>query len=851
MLNWLGLDKLFTLVARKLIYYWIRTKVLPENLAELDLDPNKPVCYVLQTRFLSNLLVLETETRNLKLPRALSRIKSPLLKEDRAVFFLTRSDTATPLQKNRFEYSPRYVRLVQAARANPELDVQLVPVSILWGRSPDKENSIFKILFADSWATPGTLKQIITVMLHGRQTLVKFSAPVSLRSIVNEGLSEERCLRKLSRVLRVHFHRQREVAIGPDLSHRRTLVNSILAAPGVQTSVAEAAAKEGVAREVAEARARQYAQEIAADYSHPIIRLFDVFLTWLWTRLYDGVEVHHFEDVAKLAHTHEIIYVPCHRSHIDYLLLSYVIYHRGLMTPHIAAGANLNIPVAGSLMRRAGAFFLRRSFKGNQLYGTVFNEYLHLMISKGYSIEYFIEGGRSRTGRLLQPRPGMLSMTVRSYLRDYSRPIAFVPAYIGYERLFEGRTYIGELQGKAKKKENIWDLLMTVRKLKKQFGQVHLNFGEPILLEPLLNQANHAWRETSAADTMKTPWLTQTIDVLAETISTHVNQAAVINPINLLALALLSSPKHAMDEDALVRQIGLYRKLVKNGCYSNRIELTTLDSKAVVAYGQQLNMVQRRKHPLGDLLYLHEEEALLLTYFRNNVLHVFALPSLVACLFLYNGELRREQVIGLVRAVYPFLRSELFLPWAIEDIDAVINQHIDQMIAMGLLIQRSQDTVSCTSPNSEEYAQLTVLGRAVRQTVVRYYMVISLLTNQGSGNLSQKRLEDLCYLLAQRLSFLYEFNAPEFFDKALFRNFIDTAKKTGHLKADADNALVFDARLVEIAAQAQLILPADIRQTTQQITRVSDAEVAAALTAVEKKTEKRTDKKKTKEKSAV
>lgn len=840
MANWFGLDKLFILTARKVLYYWVRTQVLPENLAELKLDPNKPVCYVLQTRFYSNLLVLETETKRHGLPRALGPMKGELLlKENRSLFFLTRSESGGPLQKNRFEYSPRYVRLVQAVMQNPELDVQIVPVSILWGRSPDKESSIFKILFADSWATPGIFKQLMTIVLHGRSTLVKFSPPVSLRGIVNEGIGEERTLRKLSRVLRVHFHRQREVAIGPDLSHRRTLVNNILAAAPVQAALADAMRKDNVSRQEAENRAREYANEIAADYSHPIVRIFDLFLTWLWTRLYDGVNVHHFEEVARLAQDHEIIYVPCHRSHIDYLLISYAIYKRGLMTPHIAAGANLNMPVVGSLLRRAGAFFLRRTFKGNMLYGAVFNEYLHLMISKGYSIEYFIEGGRSRTGRLLQPRPGMLNMTTRSFLRDSSRPIAFVPAYIGYERLFEGRTYIGELQGKTKKKENVFDLIMTVRKLKKNFGKVHLSFGEPILLEGMLDKANLAWRGTEVDENAKLPWLSQTVDQLAERINTNINSAAVVNPINLLALALLSTPKHAMDEDALVSQLGLCRRLIKHGDYNERVEMTELDSLGIIAYGEQLKMVQRRKHPLGDLLFLHEEDALLLTYFRNNVLHLFTLPSLIACLFLYNGELRRAQVVSLVRSVYPFLRSELFLPWSLEEVDERVNFYTDLLIEFGLLIQRNSETVTCTSPNSEEYAQLTVLGRAVRQTLIRYYMLVTLLTHQGSDTMSQKRLEDLCHLLAQRLSFLYEFNAPEFFDKALFRNFIDTLKKTGHLSITPSNALGFDERLVEVAAQAQLILPAEIRQTIQQITRVSDEEIEQALAATEKKDKKK------------
>jgi glycerol-3-phosphate O-acyltransferase len=131
---------------------------------------------------------------------------------------------------------------------------------------------------------------------------------------------------------------------------------------------------------------------------------------------------------------HEIVYVPCHRSHIDYLLLSYIIIRKGLTPPHIAAGANLNLPLVGSLLRRGGAFFLRRSFKGEPLYAAVFHEYLHLMLARGFPIEYFIEGGRSRSGRMLTPKAGILGMTVQSFIREHARPLLFVPVYIGYEK---------------------------------------------------------------------------------------------------------------------------------------------------------------------------------------------------------------------------------------------------------------------------------------------------------------------------------------------------------------------------------------------------------------------------------
>lgn len=837
MINWLG--NFFLLLARKLLYVFVRTTILPENLKELGLDPDKPVCYVLQTRFFSNLLVLETETRKAGLPRALKPMQSPLLKENRSLFFLTRSDNPSPLQRNRFAYSPRFVSLVQAVRANPGLDVQLVPVMILWGRSPDKENSLFKLLFADSWATPGMFRQLVTILIHGRQTFVRFNPPVSLRALADEGLSEEMTLRKLARVLRVHFRRQREAAIGPDLSHRRTLVNSLLASPSVQQAILQEAESKKISREKATERALKYADEVAADYSYPVIRFFDIMLTWLWTRLYDGVEVHHFDDVRRLAHDHEIVYVPCHRSHIDYLLLSYVIFHRGLMTPHIAAGANLNIPVVGSLMRRAGAFFLRRSFKGNFLYAAVFNEYLHLITAKGYSIEYFVEGGRSRTGRLLAARTGMLSMTLRSYLRDHKRPIVFIPAYIGYEKLMEGKTYVGELAGKPKQKESVWGLIRSVRKIQKVFGKVQLSFGEPIYLEKLLDEEYPAWRETPVVEDKKTPWMTSTIDRLAGQITTNINNTAAVNPVNLLSFVLLSTPKHAMDEEALARQLDLYRHLLAAVPYSDRITLTPLQGEEIIAYGEQLKILYRIKHPLGDMMGVNDEQAMLLTYFRNNVLHLFMLPSLVACLMQHNNELYRVQVTQLVRNIYPFMRSELFLPWCDESVDAVIQQWLDALVDSGLLIARNNEQLICPSPTSSSYAELNVLAQGVRQSLQRYFMTVSLLTQQGSGRISRKRLEDLCHLLAQRLSILHEFSAPEYFDKTVFRSFIETLINSGVVQGDEEGNLRFDDRLIKIASEARLILDAETRQAIQQITRITEQEIANAVAATEgKKKEK-------------
>ncbi len=195
---------------------------------------------------------------------------------------------------------------------------------------------------------------------------------------------------------------QRASTIGPDLSHRRTLVAQMLKTADVRQ---RRAPRNAGARLDAPRRAACRAQVRRGNRRElfPGLRALHGGDCWAGcgTGCIDGVEFEHVEKLNEIGDGAEIIYVPCHRSHMDYLLLSYVIYRKGFAVPHVAAGVNLNMPVIGRFLRKGGAFFLRRSFKGDALYAAVFAKYLGFMMARGHPLEYFIEGGRSRTGRLL------------------------------------------------------------------------------------------------------------------------------------------------------------------------------------------------------------------------------------------------------------------------------------------------------------------------------------------------------------------------------------------------------------------------------------------------------------------
>jgi len=798
----------------------VRVTIKPDDAAAAIAARPRPVCYVLERESQTDLAVLSMVCASLRLPRLERRLRMGKRRADKAYFELMRP---TGLFTTRDAVrAPRYlVQLVAAAAAHPEVDVDLLPVAIFWGRAPHREASLWGLLFAEDWVLVGRFRKVLNVLFNGRNTLVHFGEPVRLRDALQDGMSQQRGVRWILRNLRSNLRAQRASTIGPDLSHRRTLVAQLLKTADVRSVVRREMQARGWSRRAALLAARKYAVEIAANYSQSFVRFMSVMLGWLWNRLYDGVDFEHVEKLNEFGDGAEIIYVPCHRSHMDYLLLSYVIYRKGFAVPHVAAGINLNLPVIGRFLRMGGAFFLRRTFRGDDLYATVFAKYLGIMMTRGHSLEYFIEGGRSRTGRLLSPRTGMLSMTVRAYFRDPKRPVVFMPVYFGYERIVEGRTYIGELSGQPKEKESVLGLLKAVVSvLRSKLGKVHVNLGEPILLDALLSRRNPDWRSAHPGDSeSRSGWISDAIGDLATRINIEINAAAAVTPINLVAMAILATPRQALPEVDLVRQVELYQSLLRDAPYGPLVTIPSDSGAQMIRYAETMGMLERQAHPLGDIMRMNTENAVLATYYRNNILHLFAMPSLLACCFVSNAGMRTADIRRLVWRVYPYISAELFLRWDEASVGAVADSLLETFARLNLL-QANADRSEWQRPASTslEAIRLSVLAQATIQTIERYYLAIALLLQAGSGAITQEALEQRCHLMAQRMSVLYGLNSPEFFDKSLFRNFIDLLRRRNVIQASEDGRLSFGEPLLGVAADAQLVLSEQIRHSILQVT---------------------------------
>jgi len=816
MSDFTAFERLALPIVRWLVTLWVRPSVLPDDVST-QRDPERVPVYALEKRSVIDLAVLEYVCRARALPEPLApvgaagELRSSLLFLERRTGFLgQRIDRRMP----------EALRVLTAAAGSDSLfDPEIVPVSFFWGRAPDRDRSWFRLLVAEDWDIGGRFRKLLSLLLNGRNLLVLFGEALPLQPTLSETRGLPRGPRRVWRQLRVQFRNQRAATIGPDLSHRRTIVAEVLRTKAVRDAVRQDIRDRKLTRRAALQTARGYAYEIAANYSHAFVVFMSGALGRLWNRLYDGVELANFSSLQSVDEGSEIIYVPCHRSHMDYLLLSYVVYHKGFAVPHIAAGINLNMPVIGSLLRRGGAFFLRRSFGGNAAYAAVFSRYLGTIMARGHSIEYFIEGGRSRTGRLLRPKTGMLAMTVRAYVRNPARPVVFVPIYIGYERLVEGRTYIGELSGRPKEKESILGMLRTLPELRSRFGKVYVSFGEPLPLDNLLARHLPGWNRQQTLTEEKPAWLSPLCTDLAHQIMTRINAAACVTPVNLLGTVLLATPRQRMGEGDLVRQLELYASLMRQAPYSARVWVTPLDGQSMIRHGDALRMLYRQPHPLGDVIGMTESNAVLAGYYRNNVLHLLLMPSLLACAFLNNAAVTRADLLRLAGRVYPYVADEYFLHWRDDELPAVVDELLEDLLNHGLLTASAERGEWRRPPaESSEAVQLSVLARLTVPILERYYLSISLLLRSGSGKLTQEALELQCQLTAQRMAMLYELNSPEFFDRALFGNFVERLRERGVVDEDGEGKLVFDPTVLEaVAADAQLVLHEQIRNSILQV----------------------------------
>ncbi|OJF69850.1 glycerol-3-phosphate 1-O-acyltransferase [Alteromonas sp. V450] len=792
----------------------VKAHSIPVNVeTELGIDKNKPIVYLLPTNSITDQLALRMSAQSLGLPSPTETLKLAG-REYSSTLFLRKTQPIFRAEAKDTDIEAVFTELFHLHRDHENLDLQVVPVYVTWGRAPGRGNPGLGDLIADK-AAPSWLRKLFIVLFLGRDNFINYSKAVSARTMSNQHGSDQSIAHKLVRVASTHFQRKRQSMTGPMLLERQELNNSVLGSDAVRRAIAEESRSKKVSHEKAKQTAQSYITEIAADYREGLIRFGDRLLTRIWNKIYNGISVGHADRIRELAaNGHEIIYVPCHRSHMDYLLLTYVIYHEGMVTPHIAAGINLNFWPIGKVFRRGGAFFLRRSFAGNKLYTAVFREYLELLFNKGYSVKYYPEGGRSRTGRLIPPKTGMLAMTIQAMVKGVNRPVSIVPVYIGYENVMEVKSYLNELKGSKKEKESNLQVFSAIKKLK-NYGHGYVNFGEPIQLSQFLESHVPDWRECRDAEPEKKPaWLTPAVNALANDVMTRINRAAALNGMALTSLCLLSSKTQTMSESELKRALSDFMTLFKAVPFSEDATVPDVSAETLLRDTLKLGRFNVEEDDYGRLISPQPKSAVYLTYYRNNILHLFALPGLIMSSVFAKKGASKPSILQLIAALYPLLQKELFLHLSQDEALAHTDALITALLDNGLLRQKDGELLP-PDAHCKAFNSAWLLSRCMQETLQRYAVVLTILDKEKV--ISRSALERESRQVAERLSALYGLSSPEFYDKNVLASFISALKENHWLDSEKDGSLKYSEECEALREDVMALIWPEMMQHLENV----------------------------------
>jgi glycerol-3-phosphate O-acyltransferase len=463
---------------------------------------------------------------------------------------------------------------------------------------------------------------------------------------------------------------------------------SLIESPVFTAGVARLAQEADTSYEAMAARTKRYVKEIAATHRPFVIDLVIGAIRWLIGKAYTDL-VYDEEELGalyELSQHHPLVFLPSHKSNFDHLVLQYVLYQNGLPANHTAGGINMNFFPVGPFLRRSGVFFIRREFRDNEPYKFVLRRYIDYLLEKRFPLEWYIEGGRSRSGKLRPPRYGMLAYVVDAYLRGAAEDVIFIPVSIAYDQIQDVGAYTSEQAGGAKERESLKWLVATIRGVSHRFGAIHVRFGAPISAKAFLALEDDM---PDNPDDIRNP----AVPKLAFEIANRLNEATPITPTSLVALTLLSADDRSITateaRDLLIPYLDFVAR--RDLPTSEKLRLDEVDAVRVTLDELTSAGVVERFDGTDSYYRIRDSQHLALAYYRNTIIHFFVNRAITELALIsvvnnrHDGPLRRA-ILNEALRIRDLLKFEFFFsatdPFEQEirdelaDHDADINEHL-------------------------------------------------------------------------------------------------------------------------------------------------------------------------------
>ncbi|NNL75518.1 MAG: glycerol-3-phosphate acyltransferase [Desulfobacterales bacterium] len=672
----------------------------------------------------------------------------------------------------------QYLIEIQESNDRP---IYLVPQLMFFSKTARRGNpTLIDILFG-SEDRPGGIRRLVTLFKNPGRVFVEVSDPVNLKHYLQSDEIRRQTSEYQSLVLRrdllLQLNRHRQIITGPVRKSKEELKEAILTNHRFQQFMNKYAENRKLPIYEVRRKADAYIEEIAANYKPAFVKVAAQIVGWIVRTMFDGVTTNHavLNKVKNMSLKGPLVLIPCHKSHIDYLILDYLLYHNNMPVPHIAAGKNLSFWPMGPLFRSGGAFFLRRSFGGAVLYSKVFAEYINMLLEEGYNIEQFIEGGRSRTGKLLMPKLGLMSILFNAYKNGACKDMFFVPIYIGYDRIIEEKSYLHELGGGQKEPENILQLIQARRFLKKRYGKIYIQFHEPISLNQLLSRYGYSLAKMTSKEQNRL------VRDLGYRLINAINRITVVTPHALVASAILniSKEKFSLKEVLAVNQT--YMKYLAS---QNAKLADTLVSDQVRVFEQVVDLFSQRKfiEPTSKdkqdkiapkEFLINEHRRLYLEYYKNNCI-AFFIPAAYTAMALLEKDTFRFSASDL-HTGYAFWQNFFKYEFAY-DVDKTaelnVRKNIKAFIDDGIVIphQTLPDTYDVTPAGFRKLKLFTLFLKTYLES---YWIVINYYMRNPQNALSAKDRLKKISARGNRMYKRKEIAHKEALSKANYQNAVD------------------------------------------------------------------------------
>jgi len=622
-----------------------------------------------------------------------------------------------------------------------------VPVFIRWRKHVRGARQFSEYLLGLS-SNPNVPGKLWYLLRRRMDSVVRSlgEVPLAVRESQEFGDSlEDSEAMKVAKTLRRRFlvliNQEMRVVLGPVYHSSYAVKETLLRDPELLALVDEISREEKVDRKVIVARAYANLTEISARYRFRFVEVMFVMLTWLFTRVFDGVESREEEahEVREILKTRSVVFVPCHRSHLDYLLIPYVLFNADIVTPHIFAGINLAFWPVGYLLRLGGAFFVRRSFRGDPLYALCVRRYIAHLIRNRFNIMFFIEGTRSRSGKMLPPAYGMLKMSLETVQRKECEDLAFVPMALCYDEVPEQGSYTRELSGADKVKESAKELVRSRKIIRRNFGKVYVRMGKPI-------SARAAVEAAHAAGLDETLMLQKT----AFEICKSINDVTPITPKSIVSTVLLCHTLSSLPLETILR---LSQTLARYAIWAGYPLSVDLERGFARGVEQTLRSLQRSgtlsaMETMPRSYGCEHRRRIVLNFYKNNAIHCLLTPAILVMSFFHTlrvagagaqGEAFRQRMIQGVLRLRNVLKFEFFFSPTPQFV-AEINRNMGFFFGEDFTNRSPAEMAAALFQKFDHEDDLSVLLRLPGDLLESYQTVADYLSLHANGALERRAL---------------------------------------------------------------------------------------------------------------